>query len=88
MVLKYKGSFKRDLELANRVVILDVYNAIINIKQASSAEQIHHLKKLRDYKTHYGIKIASDYRLGVIIRGNTVWFTCLGHCSAFYKEFP
>src|ERR1035437_49195 len=88
MELKYKGTFKRDFEACSRVLVVAVYDAVMNIKEASSIEQIHHLKKLRKYKTHYRIRIANDYRIGIIIRGNKVWLTCFGHRNNFYKNFP
>ena len=88
MELKYKGTFKRDLESANRTLLVAIHHALMNIKKASSADQIHQLKKLRKYKTHYRIKIASDYRIGIIIRGNKVWLTCFKHRSNFYTTFP
>jgi mRNA-degrading endonuclease RelE of RelBE toxin-antitoxin system len=88
MELKYKGTFKRDFETANRALIVAVYQAVMNVKAAKSIEQIHHLKKLHKYKTHYRIRIANDYRIGIIIRKNTVWFVRFGHRNIIYKQFP
>jgi len=89
MELKYKGSFKRDFETNNRLIVEAVHKAVMNIKNASSITQIQNLKKMRKYTTHYRIRVADDYRIGIIIRGNTVWFTRFGHRNLFYKKlFP
>lgn len=88
MVLKFRGQFNRDLDIKNREVLEKVFAAITNVKAATSINQIQQLKKLRLYKTHYQIKIAEDYRIGVIIRNKTVWFVCFGHRNTIYKYFP
>jgi len=88
MELKYKGTFKRDFQTSNREIIEAVHRAVVNVKCASSIEQIQNLKWLRKYKTHYRIRIAEDYRIGIIIRGNTVWFARFGHRNTIYKNFP
>lgn len=88
MELKYKGQFNRDIDVNNHSLLEEVKNAILNVKSAKSIAQIRHLKKLRKYKTHYRIKIAEDYRIGVIIRNKTVWFSRFGHRHVFYKSFP
>ena len=88
MVLKFKGQFNRDIDINNHEVLQNVYSAISNVKAASSINQIQHLKKLRSYKTYYRIRVADDYRIGVIIRKKTVWFVCFGHRNTVYKYFP
>lgn len=88
MVLKFKGQFNRDIDIKNQEVLEEVFAAINDVKAADSISQIHQLKKLRKYKTHYRIKVAKIYRIGVTIRGNTVWFACFGQRSTIYKYFP
>ncbi len=89
MELKYKGSFKRDFETSNRLIVNAVHKVVMNVKNASSIIQIQNLKKMRKYQTHYRIRVADDHRIGIIIRGNTVWFARFGHRNIFYKKlFP
>ena len=88
MELKYKGQFSRDIDTDNSKVLNAVKDAIINVKNAANISKIHNLKKLKKYSIHYRIKIAENYRIGIIIRKNTVWFVRFGHRSAFYKYFP
>lgn len=88
MELRFKGSFKRDIEKCNRSLLEAILASIINVKNAKSIPQIQQLKKLRKYKTHYRIKIKEDYRLGVIIKNNKIWFVRFGHRKNFYSDFP
>ena len=88
MELKYKGQFNRDIDIDNGKVLNAVKDAIINVKKASDISKIHNLKKLKKYTVYYRIKIADNYRIGLIIRKNTIWFVRFGHRSAFYKYFP
>ena len=88
MELRFKGQFNRDIDIHDRELLEAVKDSILNIKSAKSASQIHGLKKLRKFKTHYRIKIEEDYRAGIIIRGKTVWLARFGHRNTFYKKFP
>ena len=88
MELKYKGQFNRDIDIDNGKVLNAVKDAVINVKKAENTSKISNLKKLKKYTVHYRIKIAENYRIGIIIRKNTVWFVRFGHQSTFYKYFP
>lgn len=88
MELKFKGQFNRDIDIHNTIVLTAVKDAILNVKNAPGISKIHNLKKLRKYTVHYRIKTAENYRIGVVIRKNTVWFARFGHRSNFYKNFP
>ena len=89
MELIVKGSFYRDLIThSDKHTLNAIYSAFRNISEAKTTAQIQQLKKLRDYKSLYRVKVANDYRLGLVIRGNKVWVTRFCHRSIFYKEFP
>jgi hypothetical protein len=88
MESKFRGQFTHDIKGLNRNLSDAVYRSILNVKAAKSISGIRNLVKLKKYKTHYRIRIEGDYRIGIIIRGKTVWFVCFAHRSAFYKRFP
>ena len=88
MVLKFRGQFNRDIDIANKVILEAVQDSIKNVKQAPSIQHISELKKLRKYKTQYRIKVAEEYRIGVVIKNKTVWFVRFGHRNSIYKNFP
>lgn len=84
-----KGQFYRDISrYTNRFLLEEIEKAIVNVENSNELSQIRNLKKLKRYKAHYRIKVHSDYRIGIIIRGGTVWFVRFGHRNNFYKEFP
>ncbi len=88
MELRYKGQFNRDIDISNTIILMAVKDAILNVKNAAGINKIHNLKKLRKYTAHYRIKIDENYRIGLIIRQNTVWLSRFGHRNNFYKYFP
>lgn len=89
MELRYEGQFKRDVSHCNSELADEIRKAIFNVKSAHKVSQIQNLVKLKKYKTHYRIKVAKHYRIGIIIRGNIVWFARFGHRNNFYKKlFP
>ncbi|MCF8308850.1 MAG: type II toxin-antitoxin system RelE/ParE family toxin [Bacteroidales bacterium] len=45
------------------------------------------LKKLKGYKDYYRIRL-SDYRIGIQIKDDTVFFVVFGHRKDIYKKFP
>ena len=93
MVLLSKPKFNRDVaKIRNKDVALSLAAVLYNIKTAKDISQIHNLVKLEKYSVHYRIKIKldkkRDYRLGIIIRGNTVWLQRFMHRNKIYKLFP
>lgn len=88
MELKFKGQFNRDIDIDNRKVLEQVRDCILQVKKARSIAQIPNIKKLRLYKTRYRIRVARNYRIGLIIRNKVVWFVRFGHRSSFYDKFP
>jgi mRNA-degrading endonuclease RelE of RelBE toxin-antitoxin system len=89
MELKFSGQFKRDIANRNSELSTEIYDTILAVKKAYSVSQIPQIKKLRKYQTLYRIKVAGDYRIGVVVRNKTIWFVRFGHRSIFYKKlFP
>lgn len=89
MELRFSGQFNRDIEGCNRKLSEAILLAVKNVKTAARITEIQNLVKLKRYKIHYRIKVADHYRIGIIIRGNIVWFHRFGHRNIFYKKrFP
>jgi hypothetical protein len=88
MIIVFKGSFRRDVSKINDVRLRSGVLWAIQNGEASGLSKIHRLVKLRKYRVHYRIEIDGNYRIGVIIRGNKVWFSRFLHRSKIYKEFP
>ncbi len=89
MELIVKGSFYRDIAHYNDKQLLNAVNIIVNqVEKAPQISKISNLKKLKQFSTLYRIKVANQYRIGVVIRTNKIWFVCFGHRNSFYKRFP
>ena len=89
MELRLRGSFERDVtSYTNTLLLNQIFEAIENVKNAKSPAHIDNIKQLRKYRNLYRIKIAYNYRIGVIIKKNKIWFVRFGHRNNFYNKFP
>ena len=95
MELKYRPSFFRDISAIkekDKKLMRAIEKTILQLQKANNIYEIPGLKKLKQYKVHYRIKIKLDtkttYRLGLMIRGNTVWLIRFRHRDKIYKLFP
>ena len=64
-----------------------VQKTLEEVETAGSVLEIRHLKKLRAEGHYYRIRLG-DYRIGLIIEGDTVVFVRLLHRSEIYRYFP
>ena len=93
-MLKFEKKFNRDLAKINDKQLLTkiIPKIILNVKKDKDASEIDNLKQLEKYSVRYRIKVKINnkktYRIGLIIRGNTVWFVRLLHRNKIYRQFP
>ncbi len=64
--------------------MLDVINEVATAEKLS---EINSLKKLKNHKTAYRIRIG-DYRIGMVIIDKTAIFAAFAHRKDIYKRFP
>ena len=87
-----KGTFKRDVSHVKSLSLLTALRE--KISQIEEAPALHHitgLKLLQGYKTHYRIHVRTEensFRIGAIIRGNTIRLIRFLPRSKIYKIFP
>ncbi len=83
MEVRFKPRFHKDIErLKNDPEALTALAKVIQqVEKAASTKDIANLKKLVKFRTRFRIKLIldkkRDYRIGLYIRGNTVWFARL-----------
>jgi len=88
MKTAFKASFLKAIKkIDSNQLKADIANAILNVESAESLIQISQLKKLKGYKQYYRIRIG-DYRIGIKIEGDTVFFVEIDHRSNIYRIFP
>jgi len=87
--VEFKKSFAKDLKKKSddRKLLEKVKQIIEHVEQANDIGQVSNLKKLRVQGDYYRIR-SGEYRIGLIIEGDTVIFVRLLHRSEIYRYFP
>lgn len=88
MNLEFKKSFARDLnkKAKDANLRLRVQEIIQQVDDADHIDEIRNLKKLKAEGNYYRIRFG-DYRIGLIIEGDTVCFVRLLHRREIYRYF-
>ena len=88
MNFEFEKAFVKDFrKLKNKELAYSISQAIKQVSNASSINEITNIRKLTGYKSAFRIRIG-DYRIGVIIEKNTVTFIAFAHRKEIYKHFP
>jgi mRNA interferase RelE/StbE len=92
MKLIVKPGFVRDIDrVHDKELKITLDSKITQIEKAKSTEHITGLKLLRTYQVHYRIKVETKkhkYRIGAIIRKETIWLVRFCPRKRIYLEFP
>ena len=87
-----KSKFERDVLKIRKPLLLEaLYQKIEQMEKASSIDNVTGVKILRGYTHHHRIIVKSEkesYRIGAIIRANTIWLVRFLPRRTIYKEFP
>ena len=87
MRVDFKRSFLRDLKRIRGAAIKErVRETIQLVEQAEHLQDIKNLKKLTHGDRYYRIRIG-DYRLGLILEGDTLIFVRFLHRKDLYRYF-
>jgi mRNA interferase RelE/StbE len=85
---EFRTSFTRDLRrVRDRSLFKRVQETIEEVEAAGSILEIRNLKKLRTEGRYYRIRLG-DYRIGLIVEGDSVVFVRLLHRNEIYRYFP
>ena len=88
MKVEFKKSFLKDLKtIKNSNLKKSIANSIIEIENSKDLSSIRNLKKLSGYNNYYRIRI-NDYRLGLKVEKDVVFFVIIEHRKDIYKVFP
>ena len=88
MKIVFEASFARDLKKISEKVILNrVEQAIVNVKEADSMQDILNISKLSGYDTYYRLRVG-DYRIGLEVVGDEIIFARILHRKDIYRYFP
>ena len=88
MKIEFKKSFISDLKKLKSKSLKDsVTDCIKQVESSVNLTQIKNLKKLTGYDKYYRIRMG-DYRIGVKIENDTVYFVVFEHRKNIYRGFP
>lgn len=84
----FKASFLKAIKkVESNQLKAEITEAILNVESAENIRQIYNLKKLKGYKQYYRIRIG-DYRIGIKIEEDTIYFVDIDHRKNIYRIFP
>lgn len=88
MKIDFKKSFSRDLKKINDKNILKKVKAVIDtIENTPNIMEIKNVKHLTSGGKYYRIRIG-DYRIGIKIENEIVFFVRFLHRREIYRYFP
>ena len=88
MKVEFKASFAKDLrKIKDASIKKQVSQVIENVEKAKYLHEIVNLKKIVGADTCFRIRMG-DYRIGMIIEGETVIFVRFLHRKDIYRYFP
>ena len=92
MKIIVKKTFERDINRAkDKELRFALNDKITQIERAKNITQVTGLKLLRGYTHHYRIIVKAgelSFRIGAIIRGETIWLVRFLPRKIVYKRFP
>jgi len=74
-------------KIKDKNILDSIKETINNIEEADSIKGIRHLKKMKDCKDAFRVRV-NDYRIGIFIEGNNVEFNRVLHRREIYRYFP
>jgi len=88
MKTAFKSSFLKAIKkIRNEQIKSDIADVIENVEKATEIKSIDNIKKLKGFKDCYRIRIG-NYRIGLKIVNNIVFFVDIDHRKDIYKHFP
>jgi len=88
MKTEFKASFLKAIKkIKDDQVKAAIVDAITNVESAQDLHQVVSLKKLKGYKQYYRIRIG-NYRIGLKLEADTIFFVEIDHRKNIYRIFP
>jgi mRNA interferase RelE/StbE len=88
MKVSFDKSFgKRLVKIKDKAILEKAKKIILQAEDAPDLHQIPNIKKMEGFKTFYRIRIG-DYRIGVELKNDTLWFITIANRKDIYKNFP
>jgi mRNA interferase RelE/StbE len=86
--VEFNESFLKDLKaVKDKSVLTKVKAAIVAVEQADTLDKITNLKKMRGSREYFRIRIG-DFRIGIMLEGDTLVFIRFLNRKDIYRYFP
>lgn len=88
MKADFKKSFSRDLKkIKDKELLKQVKEAVEEVETAQNFLMVSNLKQLKGGDSYFRIKLG-DYRIGLKLEGDTMFFVRFLHRKEIYRYFP
>ena len=88
MNVEFKSSFVKDLKkIKEKQLQGQIRELIEKVESSANITELDHTKKLSGSDVYYRIRLG-DYRVGLKIENNTVYFIRFLHRKNIYRYFP
>lgn len=88
MNLEFKGIFVKDLKkIKEKQLQGQIRELIEKVEASANITELENMKKLSGSDVYYRIRLG-DYRIGLKIENNTVYFVRFLHRKDIYRYFP
>jgi mRNA interferase RelE/StbE len=88
MNVAFTKQFLKQLDkVKDPVVLKRVKASILKAESAQSMKELSNIKKLSGYDEHFRQRIG-DYRIGLKLESDTLWFAAIAHRKEIYSLFP
>jgi len=86
--VEFRSSFAQDLRKVREAELKRrVRETIELVERAQELQEVRDIKKLRGSDRYYRIRVG-DYRIGLLVEGDTVVFVRFLHRKDIYRYFP
>jgi mRNA interferase RelE/StbE len=88
MNVEFSKNFEKQINHIRDSKLKDEIAGIVRlVMKAESLGQIPNIKKLKGFKSAYRIR-SGEYRIGIIIQSNTIYFMAFANRKDIYRIFP
>lgn len=86
-VLFDKSFHKRLIKIKDKALLEKVKYIILHVEAADEISEIPGIKKMVGFKYFYRIRLG-DYRIGIELKKDTVYFITIANRKDIYNSFP
>lgn len=88
MKVEFRKTFEKDIRKIRSKAIRSKIKSIIETTESAGAlEEVANIKKLKGVDGYFRIRVG-DYRMGLLLQDETLYFIRFLHRREFYRYFP